>query len=176
MTFSAFFFLISNLTLPWHNLKAASSHLFTWDIAEQTDPHLTTASFCISWFWNESSAGPQINPSKPPQTPTVAGWDSKPCIFLSLQQQDPCFLIMSSAVCRGQSNQSSRQLRARLLPPSAASTEETFHLIAQFSPPPEHFRLCNKTSPEQTASTSTLIKTGQAGFARPQTFHFHLLI
>lgn len=117
MTFQWNFFLISHQTLPWHNLRPFPLifSLETWQ--NKLVPTSLRPPFASPVFWNESSAGPQITPLNPPQTPSVAGWDSKPCIFLSLQQQDPGFLMMFSAACLGQCNQSKQQTHSQT-PPS----------------------------------------------------------
>lgn len=136
------------------------------------------AHYLAPIFLNVSSAGPQKTPFNPPEAQCV--WVRfKSLHFSSLQQLHPCFLqcpnnTMSSVACLWQRDPSSRQLTARLLPVLVTSMEGALHCLIL---PSNISGSANKTtSPEQTATTSMLIKTRQASFARPQTFTFHPLI
>ena len=126
-------------------------------------------SSCFSKW--KLSRTPDVTPFNSPGA--QYGWVS--LHFSSLLQ--PCFLkcpnnMMSSVVCLRQWDCSSRQLATRLLPVLVASMEEAFHCLIL----PSSISGSAKTGPEQTASTSMLIKTRQASFACPQTFTFHPLI
>lgn len=64
-----FFFLISNLTLPWHNLSLFPLIFSLETLQNRLIPTPLQPPFASPDFWNESSAGPQINPFKPPRHP-----------------------------------------------------------------------------------------------------------
>lgn len=118
------------------------------------------------------------NSIQPPRCPVMAGWDSRASIFHLYINSILVFSscpnnTMSSVVCLRQWDWSSRQLTTRLLPVSVASMEEAFHCLIL---PTSILGSANKAGPQQTASTSMLIKTMQASFACPHNFTLHPLV
>lgn len=131
--------------------------------------HMPVTTSCFS-KWKPSRTPDKSIPFK---MPSVAGGDSRACIFHLYSDSILVFLSVSITRCPQLSAYNSEIKTARLLPVLVASMEEAFRCLIL---PLSISGCANKTSPEQTASASMLIKTRKASSARPQTFTCHPLI